>query len=68
MSEEIFKRIQQSLIKKYEAQAEAARCNIDVYRTSMVGVGEHAIMTETIEAEYIKLDSALSMLETLKNS
>ena len=68
MNEEIFKRLQQSLITKYEAPAEAARCNIDVYKTSMVGVGEHAIMTETIESEYIKLDTALSMIETLKNN
>ena len=55
-------------MKKYEAQADVARCNLDVYRNNMVGVGEHAVMTETIEAEYIKLDSALSMLETIKNS
>ena len=65
MTEEIFKRVQQSLIKKYEAQAEAARCNIEVYKHNMVGVGEHAIMTETIEQEYHKLDDALSMIETL---
>ena len=65
-SEKIFDRIRQSLVKKYEAQVEAASCNIEVYKTNMVGVGEHAIMTETIEAEYTKLDAALSMLETLK--
>jgi hypothetical protein len=31
-------------------------------------VGEHAIMTETIEEEYKKLDSACSMLDTLNNN
>ena len=66
MSEKIFERTRQALIKKYEAQAEAAVCNIEVYKTNMVGVGEHAIMTETIEAEYTKLDTALSMIDTLQ--
>jgi len=68
MNDKIFERIRQALIKKYEALAETARCNIEVYKTNMVGIGEHAIMTETIEAEYNKLDSALSMLETLKSN
>lgn len=65
---EVFDNIKLALIKKYEAQADVARCNLDVYRNNMVGVGEHAVMTETIEAEYIKLDSALSILETIKKS
>jgi hypothetical protein len=68
MTVQIFEKVKQALIKKYEAQADAARANIEVYQNNMVGVGEHAIMTETIEAEYKKLDDATSMLETLKNN
>jgi hypothetical protein len=55
------------LIKKYEAQADVAKANIEVYQHNMVGVGEHAVMSETIEEEYKKLDDALSMIDTLKN-
>lgn len=65
MTTQIFDKVKQALIKKYEAQAAAALANLDVYRENMVGVGEHAIMTETIEQEYVKLDDALSMIETL---
>ena len=68
MTKQIFDRVKQALIKKYEAQADAARVNLEVYENNMVGVGEHAIMTETIEAEYSKLDQALSMLDTLNNN
>lgn len=68
MTKQIFDRVKQALIKKYEAQADAARANLEVYENNMVGVGEHAIMTETIEAEYSKLDQALSMLDTLNNN
>jgi len=67
MTVEIFENIKQSLLKKYEAEAEAARANIEVYKHHMVGVGEHSSMTETIEKEYIKLDSTLSMIETLSD-
>ena len=68
MTKQIFDRVKQALIKKYEAQADAARANLEVYENNMVGVGEHAIMTETIEAEYSKLDQALSMLDTLNSN
>jgi hypothetical protein len=68
MTAKIFEKVKQALIKKYEAQADAARANIEVYQNNMVGVGEHAIMTETIEEEYKKLDSACSMLDTLNNN
>jgi hypothetical protein len=68
MTIQIFEKVKQALIKKYEAQADAARANIEVYQHNMVGVGEHAIMTETIEEEYKKLDDATSMLETLQKN
>lgn len=68
MTIQIFDKVKQALIKKYEAQADAARANIEVYQNNMVGVGEHAIITETIEEEYKKLDTACSMIDTLKNN
>jgi len=67
MTTQIFDKIKQALIKKYEAQADVAKANIEVYQHNMVGVGEHAVMSETIEEEYKKLDDALSMIDTLKN-
>tara|TARA_B100002019_G_scaffold124669_1_gene107417 strand:- start:449 stop:664 length:216 start_codon:yes stop_codon:yes gene_type:complete len=66
MSKQLSKNIHSALVKKYEAVAEAALANIAVYENGMMGIGEHAIMTETLEEEYKKLDSANSMLETLK--
>jgi len=68
MTKQIFDRVKLALIKKYEAQADGARVNLDVYTNNMVGVGEHAGMIETIEQEYQKLDHALSMLDTLTNN
>jgi len=68
MTVQIFAKVKQALIKKYEAQADIARANIEVYQNNMVGVGEHAIMAETIEEEYKKLDDAISMIETLQNN
>ena len=65
MSKSIAKNIHSALVKKYEAIAETAKANISVYEATMVGIGEHSIITETIEEEYKKLDSAYSMLETL---
>jgi hypothetical protein len=65
MSKQIAKQVHSALIKKYEAAAETALANIAVYESNMVGIGEHSIITETIEEEYKKLDSANSMLETL---
>ena len=67
MTKAIFDTVKQALIKKYEAQAEAALANLEVYKHHMVGVGEHAIMTETIEEEFKKLDDANSMLDTLRS-
>jgi len=66
MSKTLAKNIHSALIKKYEAAAEMTLANIAVYESNMVGIGEHSIIAETIEAEYKKLDSANSMLETLK--
>ena len=65
MSKQLSNRIHSALVKKYEAIAETALANIAVYESNMVGIGEHSIITETIEEEYKKLDSANSMLETL---
>ena len=65
MSKQLAKNIHSALVKKYEAIAETAKANISVYESNMVGIGEHSIITETIEEEYKKLDSAYSMLETL---
>jgi len=65
MSKQLAKQVHSALVKKYEAIAETALANIAVYENNMVGIGEHSIVTETIEEEYKKLDSANSMLETL---
>jgi len=66
MRRQLSKNIHSALLKKYEAVAETALANIAVYESNMAGIGEHGIIVETIEEEYQKLDSALSMIETLK--
>ena len=68
MNKQIPKNIHSALVKKYEAQIAMAKANLAVYENNMVGIGEHQILAETIEEEYKKLDSAISMLETLKNN
>ena len=68
MNKQIAKNIHDALVKKYEAQVDMAKANLAVYDNNMVGIGEHQILAETIEEEYKKLDSAISMLETLKNN
>tara|TARA_E500000331_G_scaffold82325_1_gene77857 strand:+ start:599 stop:817 length:219 start_codon:yes stop_codon:yes gene_type:complete len=68
MNKQIAKNIHDALVKKYEAQVDMAKANLAVYDNNMIGIGEHQILAETIEEEYKKLDSAISMLETLKNN
>lgn len=68
MSKQLAKNIHDALVKKYEAQVDMAKANLAVYDNNMIGIGEHQILAETIEEEYKKLDSAISMLETLKNN
>ncbi len=69
MSKQLAKNlIHDALVKKWEAQVDMAKANLAVYDNNMVGIGEHQILAETIEEEYKKLDSAISMLETLKNN
>ena len=68
MNKQIPKNIHSALVKKYEAEADIAKANLSVYDNNIVGIGEHQIIAETIEEEYKKLDSAISMLETLKNN
>ena len=67
MNKQIPKNIHSALVKKYEAQIDMAKANLAVYENNMIGIGEHQILAETIEEEYKKLDSAISMLDTLKN-
>ena len=66
MSKKLSKKVHSAIVKKYEALVEAALANIAIYESNMVGIGEHSIITETIEEEYVKLDQANSVLETLK--
>ena len=66
MNKQIPKNIHAALVKKYEAQVSMAKANLAVYENNMVGIGEHQILAETLEDEYKKLDSAISMLDTLK--
>ena len=69
MSKQLAKNlIHDALVKKWEAQVDMAKANLAVYDNNMVGIGEHQILAETIEEEYKKLDSAISMLETLKSN
>tara|TARA_Y100001933_G_C18977813_1_gene555347 strand:+ start:1749 stop:1967 length:219 start_codon:yes stop_codon:yes gene_type:complete len=67
MNKQIPKNIHSALVKKYEAQIAMAKANLAVYENNMVGIGEHQILAETIEDEYKKLDSAISMLDTLNS-
>ena len=66
MNKQIPKNIHSALVKKYEAKVDMAKANLAVYENNMVGIGEHQILVETIAEEYIKLDAAISMLDTLK--
>ncbi len=67
MNKQIPKNIHSALVKKYEAQIAMAKANLAVYENNMIGIGEHQILAETIEDEYKKLDSAISMLDTLNS-
>ena len=40
-----------ALRKKYEAEIEAAKANIDVYQKNPAGIGEHSNIVEAIEQE-----------------
>ena len=68
MNKQLAKNIHDALVKKYEAQVDMAKANLAIYDNNMIGIGEHQILAETIEEEYKKLDSAISMLETLKSN
>ena len=54
-----------ALRKKYEAEIEAAKANIDVYIKNPVGIGEHPDLVAAVDSEMVKLADAEDKLETL---
>ena len=54
-----------ALRKKYEAEIEAAKANIDVYQKNPAGIGEHPDLVAAVDSEMVKLADAEDKLETL---
>ena len=53
-----------ALRKKYEAEIEAAKANIDVYIKNPVGIGEHPDLVAAMDTEMTKLADASDKLAT----
>ena len=47
-----------ALRKKYEAEIEAAKANIDVYQKNPAGIGEHPDLVAAVDSEMVKLADA----------
>ena len=56
-----------ALRKKYEAEIEAAKANIDVYIKNPVGIGEHPDLVAAMDTEMTKLADASDTLATLNS-
>ena len=56
-----------ALRKKYEAEIEAAKANIDVYIKNPVGIGEHPDLVAAMDTEMTKLADASDKLATLNS-
>ena len=61
------KMIIDALRKKYEAEIEAAKANIDVYIKNPVGIGEHPDLVAAMDTEMTKLADASDKLATLNS-
>jgi len=53
--------------KHAEAEIELHKANIEVYMQSVVGIGEHSDIIETIQKELDKMATANDRLEMLNN-
>ena len=56
-----------ALRKKYEAEIEAAKTNIDVYINNPAGIGEHPDLVAAVDTEMTKLADASDKLATLNS-
>ena len=56
-----------ALRKKYEAEIEAAKTNIDVYINNPTGIGEHSDLVTAVDTEMTKLADASDKLATLNS-
>ena len=56
-----------ALRKKYEAEIEAAKTNIDVYINNTAGIGEHPDLVAAVDTEMTKLADASDKLATLNS-
>ena len=56
-----------ALRKKYEAEIEAAKANIDVYQKNPAGIGEHPDLVAAMDTEMTKLADASDKLATLNS-
>ena len=54
-----------ALQKKYEAEIEAAKANIQVYLDNPAGIGEHSDLVSAVDEQMSKLAEAEDKLETL---
>ncbi len=55
-----------ALRKKYEAEIEAAKTNIDVYINNPAGIGEHSNIVEAIEEELNMIAKYEDQVEVIK--
>lgn len=56
-----------ALKKKYEAELDAAICNLRVYEDSPVGIGEHPDIVEAVESQVRRYADALEMIEAINS-
>ena len=54
-----------ALQKKYEAEIECAKVNINIYLSNSVGIGEHSDVISAIDTEVEKLANATEKLDTI---
>ena len=59
--------ILEALQKKYEAEILSAKANIEVYKKSPVGIGEHPDLVAAVDEQIGKLAEAEDKLESLKS-
>jgi hypothetical protein len=61
------KMFEKALRKRYEAQIETAKANIQVYRENPVGIGEHADIVDAVDEQITKMAEAEEKLEILRS-
>ena len=58
--------ILEALQKKYEAEILSAKANIEVYKKSPVGIGEHSDLVAAVDEQVAKLAEAEDKLGALE--